>query len=204
MAINDIYRVVNSYEWIAPAGGGSNESCQNVYHYRQTGGSAVDAAPNLLSAFLGVVAAALGNTAPPNINFLSTTVTNLGNPADYSIYATPALGSRVVVGASWASPEANISCYNPRPFPGTRQARKSYPFLYRGELLGKNIDFTINGLDTLVNALLAALGANIGNAGNQFNPAVVRETSPGVFTYVWSPDNWFVKPFIGTQDTRRK
>jgi len=204
VAVGDLYRVVNKYTWFAPAGGGDNEECQNVYHYRQTSGSDVQAADSCLSAWLAVVADILIDVAPVHVSFTETSVVDPNDTSDYAVFVGISPGLRAAGGAAAASPENNISMYNPRPFPGTRQARKSYPFLFRNELIGKNIDFEINGLDALMPTLRGALGVTIVSGGNAFMPCVVRESFPGTFTHVWDTQTWFNKPWIGTQDTRRK
>lgn len=204
MAIGDVYRIINSYTWAAPVDGGNDEECQNVYHYAHTSGADVVAADNLLAAFLGSVANAIINLAPPHITFTGTVCYKLEDQSDFAQFIGNAPGLRVTAVAVQSTPEQNIVLYHPRPFPGTRQARKSYPFLMRNEVNGKNIDYDINDLQTPVTALRALLGQSINSSGQQFTPCVPLENPTGVWTARWFPTTWQQKTFVGSQDTRRK
>lgn len=200
MAINDIYQVVLNYMW------GEDIQCKNVFYYQQTDSNA-SGAQQLNNAMSSDIVTPLQLIAPPFIEFGLQETVNLRNPSDFFVgdYADNP-GDRVVADTDPAPPFLAVQFVSQRAYPGTRSARKRFPFLYETDLDGRFLSTSFTGL-TAVSTVATALAAVISNGGRSFRPVVVSRptplgTNPPV-KYVIAPGTYAVSTRVSTQNSRK-
>lgn len=199
MAVGDVYQVVLNYRW-------NNEiDCKNVFYYIQSAGGSPSAA-NLNLAFSDGVATPLLNLAPEFCVFTTQQVTNIHTPTDYAEgdYANNA-GDRTEESDPCPSFLA-LQYKSTRPHPGTRSARKRFPFLYESDIDGNNVEAALSG-SVVALAVANALNDIISNGGKSFNPVVVHRpiilgTNPDV-VYELTSQTWSVQTKVSTQNSRK-
>lgn len=199
MATNDVYRVTLNYLWNAAI------ECSNVFYYRQIAGAAF-AADELNFAFAADVFGSIENVAPEFITFQLQQVVNVGNPIDFfeGDYADNP-GDRTEVSDPCPSFLA-LQFRSARAYPGTRSARKRFPFLYEADIDGNSVEAALTG-SVVVAALETALAARLTSGSNQFDPVVVAHpVELGVVPtvrYTIAPGSYSVQSKVSTQNTRK-
>jgi len=199
MATGDIYRVTLNYLW--------NDSiqCSNVFFYRQIAGVAF-AADELNTAMALDVTESILNVAPTFCKFQLQQVVNVGNPVDFfeGDYADNT-GDRTEESDPCPSFVA-LQFRSARAYPGTRSARKRFPFLYESDVDGNTVESALTG-SAVVTALETALAARLTTGSTQFDPVVVKHpvelgVTP-VVSYVIAPGSYSVMSKVSTQNTRK-
>ncbi|HEU0050153.1 MAG TPA: hypothetical protein VFQ43_21360 [Nitrososphaera sp.] len=200
MALNDIYQITLNYMW------GEVIQCKNVFYYQQTDSNA-SGADQLNTAMAVQVTEKILDLAPEFCIFQTQDVVNLRNPSDFYIgdYADNA-GDRVVADTDPAPPFLAVQFASARAFPGTRSARKRFPFLYETDLDGRFLSSSFSGLASVA-ALATALAAVISSGGRSFRPVVVQRPTPlganPPVRYVIAAGSYAVKTRVSTQNSRK-
>ncbi|HJP95820.1 MAG TPA: hypothetical protein VJ843_00455 [Candidatus Saccharimonadales bacterium] len=200
MALNDVYMITLNYTW------GDVVDCKNVFYYQQTDSNA-SGAEQLNTAMAIDVTEKILDVAPEFCTFQTQEVVNLRNPADFYLgdYADNE-GDRVVADTDPAPPFLAAQWVSARAFPGTRSARKRFPFLYETDLDGRFLSTSFSGLAS-VTALSAALAAVISYGGRTFRPVVVERPTPlgslPTVRYVIAPGSYGLNTRVSTQNSRK-
>lgn len=202
MAVNDIYKVTFKYTW-TPADGiaGGAVDCTNVHFYRQSSGATVAALS--LRVALVTLYNNLRDVAPPFITFTGIDVVNVKTPTDYYNAVLNAVGLRVVTTQQMPSYVA-LQYVSSRAQPGTRSARKRYPFLVEEDCAGNFLTGAFS-TNTEVQDVKDNLGAVITNETETFQPVVVKKP----ITLGVNPTVSYQIPFYGvsskiaTQNSRK-
>lgn len=200
MALNDIYQITLNYMW------GEVVQCKNVFYYQQTDSNA-SGAEQLNTAMAIDVTEKILDVAPEFCIFQTQDVVNLRNPSDFYIgdYADNA-GDRVVADTDPAPPFLAAQWVAARAFPGTRSARKRFPFLYENDLDGRFLSTSFSGLASVA-ALSTALAAVISYGGRTFRPVVVERPTPlganPPVRYVIAAGSYGLSTRVSTQNSRK-
>lgn len=199
MATGSIYQITLNYTW------NGSIACSNVFHYLQIAGASF-AADELNLAFAVDVTESILNVAPAFCTFQLQQVVNIANPIDFfeGDYADNA-GDRTEDSDPCPSFLA-LQFRSARAHPGTRSARKRFPFLYESDIDGNNVEAALTG-SAVVTALETALAARLTSGSNQFDPCVVAHPihlgSTPTIRYVIAPGTYSVVSKVSTQNTRK-
>lgn len=199
MATGSIYQITLNYLW------NDTIECSNVFHYLQISGVSF-AADELNLAFATDVTESIINVAPEFIKFGLQQVVNIANPIDFfeGDYGGNE-GDRTEESDPCPSFLA-LQFKSARAHPGTRSARKRFPFLYESDVDGNNIEAALSG-SAVVTALKTALAARLTSGSTQFDPCVVAHpvilgVTPTI-RYVIAPGTYSVMTKVSTQNTRK-
>lgn len=199
MATGSIYQITLNYKW------GGVIDCSNVFHYLQISGVSF-AADELNLAFAVDVNEAILNVAPGFITFNVQQVVNIANPIDFfeGDYDSNS-GDRSEDSDPCPSFLA-LQFKSARAHPGTRSARKRFPFLYESDVDGNNVEAALYG-SVVVAALETALAARLTSGSTQFDPCVVKHpialgVTPAI-SYVIAPGSYHVQTKVSTQNSRK-
>lgn len=201
MAINDLYRLTYFFE-------NQGVTCLNVYHYKQLAGGATNGASNLNQAFFNTVYNPIRNALPVDVSITGIRVENLLQNSDFFENMgvnDPGLYESVSgLAPSWLAAQF----VSPRPYPGTRSARKRFPFLVENDLNGNLLDVSSAPRVALWNALGVAIGNEVSNLTYLYTPVVVYDASEGVGpTRLWTEryaiSSYALSPRIASQDSRK-
>ena len=200
MAANDIYQLVQNYRW------GDDIDCKNVYYYQQTD-SNVSGASQLTAAWAAAVGDNLVTLAPPFITFGTVETVNLRTPTDFHVGDYNGnQGDRPQIDTDPAPPFLAVQFVSDRAYPGTRSARKRFPFLLETDLDGRFLSSSFTGL-AIIGTIAAGLAATISNGGRSFRPVVVQRPTPlGVNPAVRYPiaaGSYSVSTRVSTQNSRK-
>lgn len=202
MAINDLFRLTYFFE-------NQGVTCLNVYHYKQITGPATGASNALNQAFFNGVYNALRNAMPEEVLITGIRVENLFTPSDFyenMAVADPGLYVSVSgLAPSWLAVQYVAS----RPFPGTRSARKRFPFLVENDLNGNLLDVSSAPRVALWDALGTAIGSDLTYLTYGYTPVVVYNATPGVgvpptWTERYAIGSYALSPRIASQDSRKE
>lgn len=200
MATNDIYQLTIQYDW------NDQVECKNVFYYQQTDANPTGA-EQLNLAFAVEIYPKVRAVAPTFIDFNLQEVVNVRLPTDYYVgnYAGAA-GLRDVPDAERAPSFLALQYVSDRLQPGTRSARKRFPFLYETDINGNTVIAATSGSAPVLE-LGVVMSAPISNGGRTFRPVVVKRpvklgTLPTV-QYIIPNNGYKVSLKVSTQNSRK-
>lgn len=200
MATGDIYQLVLKYRW------DDSIDCSNAFYYQHAAGTASIAADFLNDAFISDVFPAIDALAPTAISFISQDIVNYRNPADYQVAPFGTQTGNRTSESTLAPSFLAIQYVSGRAEPGTRSARKRFPFLFENDFAKNMLDLSAP-VATIATNLATAMSNIISNGGNTFTPVCVKRplilgVNPG-YSFVIPPRPYVLSQKLSTQDTRK-